>query len=438
MALTIKEKELVNIGASVATGCKPCIDYHFAKARQAGASDEEIKQAISDAVVVRDSAKQIMEEHGLKHLGVAIARPDRDRQEETTRIRELVSIAAAFAVNCTASLEKHIADSRTAGISEEEVTSVLDAAVFIKGEAAHYVSEIVKLEAKNLELQQLLDELKQTQARLVQSEKMAALGKLVAGVVHEMNTPIGAIKSAVDVSIRSIDILKEALTTSTSLEELRNNRKFRGSLEALETHGPVTAAASERISRIVGSLKSFARLDEAAVQEADIHEGLEATLILLERDLEDRVTVERNYGKIPKVLCCPGELNQVFINLLTNAAQAIECKGTIAIRTFKEDAHVHIEISDTGVGIPCEKMEGLFEPDFSKKGPRVKAGLGLFTSYSIVQRHQGELKVKSELGKGSTFTIVLPIALQQPAETAGTLATAQTPGSGHRCDQLSH
>ena len=145
MPLTYKEKELANIGASVATGCKPCTDYHFSKVREAGASDEEIKMAISDAKVVRDKANEIMESHSLKHLGIAKDGGSPPGFEETTRIKELVSVASAFAVNCTTSVEKHIAAARAIGITEKEIESVLGAAQFIKSEAAHYVGQMVKL-----------------------------------------------------------------------------------------------------------------------------------------------------------------------------------------------------------------------------------------------------------------------------------------------------
>jgi AhpD family alkylhydroperoxidase len=165
MSLTSKEKELVNIGASVATGCKPCTDYHFEKVKAAGAGDEEIKQAISDAVSVRDSARAIMENHGLQHLGISKEKIDEESGGPTTRIKELVSIGAAFAVNCTTNLEKHINASRAVDITDEEVESVLNAVDFIKGEAAHYAGQLVKLEKKYDELQQLLKELKETSSR---------------------------------------------------------------------------------------------------------------------------------------------------------------------------------------------------------------------------------------------------------------------------------
>jgi len=408
MSLTHKEKELANIGASVATGCKPCTDYHFNKVREAGASDEEIKQAISDAMSVRDSAREIMESHGLKRLGVAQKSNVRPKDGESTRVGELVSVASAFAVNCTTSVKKHIAAAKSIGITEEEIQSVLDAAQFIKGEAAHYVGQIVKLKEEKEQLQQLLEELERTQAQLVQSEKMAALGKLVAGIVHEINTPIGAINSTADTISKSVAHIVEGIEKTPPLDSVKGTRQFDNSVQALRDSGSITLAASERITTLVDSLKAFAHLDEATYQTADLHEGLENTLTLLEHDFRGKVRVVREYGEIPKVMCNPGEINQVFMNLLANAAEAIEDRGTITIRTFEKSGNVHIQITDTGVGISPRRCERLFDPVFAQKGVRMKAGLGLFTSSNIVQKHQGRVEVESEVGKGSVFTVILP------------------------------
>ena len=432
MALTFKEKELANIGASVATGCKPCTDYHFNKVRQAGASDDEIKQAISDAMVVRENAKEIMESHGLKHLGIKKEIDSSARDEDTTRIRELVSVAAAFAVNCTSSVKKHIAAARAIGITEEEIQSVLDAALFIKGEAAHYVGQIIQLKEEKDQLQQLLEELERTQAQLVQSEKMAALGKLVAGFVHEMNTPVGAMNSASDIINRSITNVVEAIEKGRSLDDVKNNRQYQNSVKALRDSNPITLAASERISKIVNSLKGFAHLDEASFQNADLHEELENTLTLLEYEFRGRINVVRKYGDIPKVACNPGEVSQVFMNLLTNAAEAIGDEGTITLRTFERDGDVHVQVMDTGAGISPRRLERLFDPGFVKKELRVKAGLGLFTSFNIVQKHNGRIEVESEVGKGSTFTVVLPIQGKQTRSQK----TADSGEPADRCDRL--
>lgn len=447
MALTIKEKELANIGASVATGCKPCTDFHFKKVREAGAADREIKKAISYAMIVRDSAKEIMENHGLQHLGLSTEGGDLTRADHTSRIEELVSVAAAFAVNCTTNLKKHLALARDVGISEQEIESVLDAAQFIKGEASHYVDQIVKLKKRSDELQQLLDELKETQAQLVQSEKMAALGKLVAGVVHEMNTPLGTINSVIDASSRSVARIKEILESSQNIDDIRQNDRLKDSIKYLQDNIPVSLTATDRITKIVQSLKSFSRLDESLFQKTCIHEGLNSTLTLLESELNDEITVEKEYGKIPLINCYPGELNQVFMHLLSNAVHAIHGKGTITIRTFPKNDTVHVSISDTGVGILPDQKESLFDPSFSKDGSRVKAKLGLFTCYNIVKNHRGRIEVESEVGKGSTFTIILPLNLAEkemprkdfgepsPSHRCGQL-TKQEEAPAHRCEQL--
>jgi len=430
MPLTFIEKELANIGASVATGCKPCTDYHFSKVREAGASDEEIKKAISDAIEVRDSANEIMESHGLKHLGIAREGGSPPSNEETTRIKELVSVASAFAVNCTTSVEKHIAAARALGITEKEIDSILGAAQFIKGEAAHYVGQMVKLKEEKDQLQQVLEELKRTQAQLVQSEKMAALGKLVAGVVHEMNSPLGAIISSSDTMNRSIMHIVEEIERNTSLDNIKENRKFMKSVKALRDSNRSTLAASERINKTVTSFKAFARLDEAKYQDTDLHAGLENTLTLLEQDFRDKIQIVREYGKIPAVFCNPGEVNQVFLNLLTNAAEAISDRGSITIRTFEKSGKVHVQVVDTGIGISPERCENLFDPSFVKNGTRMKAGLGLFTSADIMQRHGGRIEVESEVGKGSIFTVVFSVQRIQPVEAVDSARPAD------RCSRL--
>jgi two-component system NtrC family sensor kinase len=266
----------------------------------------------------------------------------------------------------------------------------------------------VELKEKNEQLEELLSELKETQTQLIQTEKMAALGSLVAGVLHEINNPVGAINSASDVSRRCIAIITDALESAESLQDIRDNKALRNALETLDSDTGVTLNATRRISKIVRNLKSFIRLDEAQIQEVDLHDGLDTTLNLVEHDLQGRIEVVREFGDIPRVVCNPGEMNQVFMNLLTNAREAIDGEGTITVRTFEKKPNVYVEISDTGVGIPQVDMARLFDPTITKRGARVKAGLGLFTSYNILKKHQGDISVESEVGKGTTFTLALP------------------------------
>jgi signal transduction histidine kinase len=326
-----------------------------------------------------------------------------------------------------------MAAARRVEITEKEIESVLDAALFIKGEATYYVDQIVKLKKRHDELQELLDELKATQAQLVQSEKMAGLGKLVAGLAHELNTPIGSIKGAADVSIRSLSKIESFLEESEDIEALRKSQKLHGWLGGLRDNHAATMAAAERITKITQSLKSFARMDEASFQVACLHEGLENTLILLEYETKDRITIKRDFGDIPSIYCNPSELNQVFMHLLTNAVQAIKGKGTITIHTLVKEGKVYVQISDTGIGILPDQKQNIFEPSFTKDGSRVKAGLGLFTSYNIVQNHMGHIEVKSEIGQGSTFTIILPTDLDKNISATDEPQVGQ---ASHRCDQL--
>ena len=153
----------------------------------------------------------------------------------------------------------------------------------------------------------------------------------------------------------------------------------------------------------------------------------------LENEFRDRIKVEKEYGVVPMIYCYPSELNQVFMHLLTNAVEAIRGKGTIRIRTFVKDENVHVEIADTGIGILPDQKEGIFEPNFRKDGSRVRTGLGLFTSYNIVQNHKGHIEVESDVGKGSTFTVVLSKDLDKQDLLKGEGAPASP---DHRCDEL--
>lgn len=400
--------------------------------REAGASDKEIRQVINDSLSVRENAKEIMASHGLQHLGIVSGGKQNVCGEQTTRIKELVSIAAAFSVNCTTSLEKHINLSRSVGITEDEVNSVLDSALFIKGEAAHYVGQITKLKEEKDQLQELLDKLQKTQAQLVQSEKMAALGKLVAGLVHEINTPIGAINSNADVIIRASNNIAETLQKKKTSEQIENDNRFQNSIRILQNNAQTTQAASKRISEIITSLKSFIRLDEAAWQETNLQEDMESILLLMEHEFKDKITVVKKYSDIPLITCNAAEINQVLMNLLRNATAAIRSKGTVQIRTFTKDENVFVEISDNGVGIQPERLKNLFEPNFTTTEPRVKAGLGLFISNNVIRKHNGEIKVKSKLGEGSTFSVVLPINLKKQK----VLETKSADSQATRCDRL--
>jgi PAS domain S-box-containing protein len=269
-----------------------------------------------------------------------------------------------------------------------------------------------EINEKNEALQKALGQLKNTQQELVMHSKMAALGSLVAGVAHEVNNPIGAVNSAADVSIRCVDKLIHWLETSQSLEELKSNPQFCQVLDFLKQNNQITATAGSRIAKIVRSLKNFARLDEAEFQEANLHEGIESTLTLVHHELKNKATVIKEFGELPLVYCYPNQLNQVFMNLFVNASQAIEKEGSIKIKTFSDGSHAYVKISDTGKGIPPENLPKIFDPGFTTKGVGVGTGLGLSITYNIIQKHKGEIKVDSAVGKGTEFTIKVPIRPQ--------------------------
>ncbi|UCG52143.1 MAG: GAF domain-containing sensor histidine kinase [Candidatus Latescibacterota bacterium] len=271
---------------------------------------------------------------------------------------------------------------------------------------AGYSAQIVE-NARLHGVEQLHEELKATQTQLIQSKKMAALGALVAGLVHEINTPVGTIKSANDVSARCIGKIENLLSAGDDHGEIVE--KIATYLKTLQKDTDVIAVANDRISKIITGLKSFAQLDATEVREFDLHEGLESTLTLLEQELGERIDVVKTYGEIPWVTGSPAEINQVFMHLLTNAIQVIDGRGTITIRTSIDGDFVKVQIADTGPGIPEKKVSRLFDPVFSKKGPRVKAGLGLFTCSNIVEKHGGRIEVESAVGKGAVFTVVLPV-----------------------------
>ncbi len=278
------------------------------------------------------------------------------------------------------------------------------------------------LQEKNETLENTLGELKSTQSRLVQSEKMASLGKLAAGITHEINNPVGALKSTMDILIRCAAKMKQITESGETLAEVQDSSDFRKFLNILERNSRVALSAGDRIAKIVSSLKNFTRLDETEFQKADIHEGIESTLTLIRHEIREEIEVVKEFGDIPNIFCYPGELNQVFMTLLTNAVQAIENEGTVTIKTSADNTSVYVEISDTGRGIPPEQLEALFDLNFTTKKSRVGMGMGLPNAYNIIHKHNGEIKVGSEVGNGTKFVISLPIEQKSIAPNSTTIS----------------
>jgi signal transduction histidine kinase len=254
-------------------------------------------------------------------------------------------------------------------------------------------------------LERANEELRAAQAQLVQSEKMASLGQLVAGIAHEINTPIGAVNSMHDTQLRAFGKLKAILEGETEIQSLDS---IKAALKVIDDANRVIKSGTERVTTIVRRLRSFARLDEAELKMVDIHEGLEDTLTLVHHEIKHHIEIERDYAGIPPIACYPGKLNQVFLNMLNNARQAIVDQGEIRIKTEHSRGKVMISFSDTGVGIPPNKLKKVFDPGYTTKGVGIGTGLGLSICYQIIKDHRGEILVDSEVGKGTTFTIVLP------------------------------
>jgi|GEM_PF-1407022 len=242
-------------------------------------------------------------------------------------------------------------------------------------------------------------ELRDKQAQLVQTEKMASLGQLVAGLAHELNTPLGALKS----SLQTSALAAERIAAQDDPKTLqRGVRALRASSEA-------GLHAVQRVDRIVKSLRSFARLDQSSLDSVDIMQGLEDTLTLLNSKLQGQVRLRREYDGLAAVRCHPAQINQVFMNVLLNAIQAIDGAGEICIRNGQQGGTVWVSIEDTGHGIPAQLLERVFDPGFTTRGVGVGTGLGLSIAHQIATEHGGSLTLESTPGEGTTVRLSLPV-----------------------------
>jgi signal transduction histidine kinase len=262
------------------------------------------------------------------------------------------------------------------------------------------------------ELNDINFKLRQTRDQLIQSKQMEALGNLVAGVAHEVNTPLGAINSNADTAQRALKIISSALESDDSLPwpQEKGEKVSRALKTLFELHSS-TVLAADRIDKIIRALRGFACLDEAEFQTYDMHKGIEDTVTLITTNLEKQVEIKKDFCVLPKISCNPGKLNQVFMNLLTNSVQAIEKKGVVTIRTQLEGEWVVIQFIDNGKGIPRQDLKHIFDPGFTSKGVGVGTGLGLSICYRILEDHGGSIDVLSEVDKGATFTVRLPVTM---------------------------
>jgi len=292
------------------------------------------------------------------------------------------------------------------------------------GELQKYQQQLeANLRQTEKKLEQAIDDLKSTQAQLLQSEKMASLGQLTAGIAHELNNPINFISAG---SFGLSKDLGDLMILLEKYEKLNNHpgivhylEKIDKLKEKIDYHfikKNVTQTiediklGAKRTTEIVQGIRNFSHLNGGDMQMTDIHKGLDTTLVLLKNKLRNKVEVVKDYDKnLGEILCYPGHLNQVFMNLLANAEQAMEGKGKITIKTKNLKNKTLISIKDNGTGISEEVKNKVFEPFFTTKEPGQGTGLGLSISHDIIKRHQGSIEVESKLGKGSEFIITIPI-----------------------------
>lgn len=280
-----------------------------------------------------------------------------------------------------------------------------------------------ELQQRHAELRQAYLRLNGAQEKLLQSEKMASIGQLAAGVAHEINNPIGYVHSnlgSLQEYLRSLFTVIEAYERALRAPDPKalipeiDDIRQRFDIDFISRDLPQLMAESregiERVTRIVRDLKDFSYSGrDESWKLVDLHAGLESTINIIWNELKYKVTLERRYGELPMIECLPSELNQVYMNMLLNAGHAIAERGTITVSTGAEGDHVWVEFADTGSGISPELRQRIFDPFFTTKPVGSGTGLGLSISYGIVNKHHGRIDLDSTPGEGSRFRIVLPV-----------------------------
>lgn len=276
-----------------------------------------------------------------------------------------------------------------------------------------------EIEQQRLELDKAYSDLKMAQAQMLQREKMASIGQLAAGVAHEINNPIGFVTS----NLRTlgkyiqrlcdyIERLEKVLVDSPDWAEIKAERKkikLDFLLEDCSDLIDESLDGSERVRKIVQNLKTFSRVDQAEEQSSDLNECLESTIAIVWNEIKYKAKLEKNFAELPTLRCNPQELTQVFTNILVNAAQAIEKDGLIKVGSSFDGENIIITIEDNGCGIEEDNLTRIFEPFFTTKDVGKGTGLGMSISYEIVKKHGGDLQVQSTVGKGTSFTLKLPV-----------------------------
>ena len=293
-----------------------------------------------------------------------------------------------------------------------------------------------KVTERTHELNESLEDLKQAQSQLVEAEKMASLGQLTAGIAHEINNPINFVTANINPLKRDLEMVLDAmnvieevgLSDASTEEKQKKIAEYKEELDfdylLVEMNHLIKGIheGASRTAEIVKGLRIFSRLDEDDLKRADLNEGLESTMIIANNLLNTHIKVTKEYGELPLVECYAGKLNQVFLNIISNAAYAIEKQfgetegGELKLKTYTEGENVVIKISDNGIGMSDETRRKIFEPFFTTKDVGEGTGLGMSIAYNTIKKHHGQLQVTSEIGKGSEFTMLIPAIFDASAQ----------------------
>jgi two-component system NtrC family sensor kinase len=336
----------------------------------------------------------------------------------------LLSFALADKINFFKK-ENEVAQAQALNASLENQKLISEQNIVLEKKVKERTEELQNI---NSTLNVTLTNLKDTQSQLVDAEKMAALGQLTAGIAHEINNPINFVTSNIKPLELDINDLKEIITKYESIDfdqdvkaQVEEIERFKQQIDLNFVNNEISSLLSgisegaKRTAEIIRSLRNFSRVDETDMKPIDLNEGLQSTLVLVRNNLPDNLTVVKDYGNLPKVECLPGKINQVFMNLVSNAIQAIKTKEVqaeeefLTIKTWYIDQQVKISIKDTGIGMTEEVKHRIFEPFFTTKDIGEGTGLGLSIVFSIIEKHKGHIEVISKLGEGTEFIITLNV-----------------------------
>ncbi len=335
----------------------------------------------------------------------------------------LLSFALADRINIL-KREKAQSQAEALKVSKENERIVKEQNIVLEEKVKERTTD---LEESNSQLTLTLSELKNTQSQLVDAEKMASLGQLTAGIAHEINNPINFVSANinplrfdVDDLIKLIEMYDEISSSDQFDGKKASIESFKQEIDLEYTKDEINQLlegireGASRTAEIVKGLKNFSRIDEGSVKPIDLNEGIRSTLLLLKNEIPNGISIHENYGDLPHVECMGGKINQVIMNLISNALHALKSDNSnreknLSIETQESDGNVYLRISDTGIGMSEEVRNHIFEPFFTTKEVGEGTGLGLSISFNIIETHKGQIKVDSEEGVGSTFTVILPI-----------------------------